>query len=280
MKLKDYVAYWKDSSKRDLYYLKDWHMTKVISVYKTPSFFGSDWLNEYWDELKTDDYKFVYLGPKGSWTPFHTDVFGSYSWSANVGGYKKWIFFPRSTEPQNVYDIFEKVPKSDHFDFKLKHHENFSYFEVIQGPGEVIFVPSGWFHQVENLTDTLSINHNWCNGTNILIIWENLMLELAKVKAEMSDCFIQNDQEWRKMCQKLLFDSYGMNYSTFLDLLTLITQKRLKNRASFDNWTYGANHIVYDLSEAQRVIEKVIHSSCDDLLPEDLKKAEALLLKK
>jgi hypothetical protein len=39
--------------------------------------------------------------------------------------------------------------------------------EVIQEAGEVIFVPSGWHHSVENLDDTISINHNWFNGFNI-----------------------------------------------------------------------------------------------------------------
>lgn len=37
------------------------------SVYTTPVYFTSDWLNEYWDTLHVDDYRFVYMGPKGSW---------------------------------------------------------------------------------------------------------------------------------------------------------------------------------------------------------------------
>ena len=34
--------------------------------------------------------------------------------------------------------------------------------KVVQEAGETIFVPSGWYHQVTNLVDTVSINHNWC----------------------------------------------------------------------------------------------------------------------
>lgn len=37
------------------------------NVYTTPVYFTSDWLNEYWDTLQVDDYRFVYMGPKGSW---------------------------------------------------------------------------------------------------------------------------------------------------------------------------------------------------------------------
>ena len=31
-------------------------------------------------------------------TPFHADVFRSYSWSSNLCGRKKWIFYPPSQE--------------------------------------------------------------------------------------------------------------------------------------------------------------------------------------
>ncbi len=40
---------------------------------------------------RTSDYRFVYLGPQGSWTPLHSDVLRSYSWSANVAGKKRSV---------------------------------------------------------------------------------------------------------------------------------------------------------------------------------------------
>ena len=37
-------------------------------IYHTPIYFQSDWLNEYWcNQSSEDDYKFVYIGPMGSW---------------------------------------------------------------------------------------------------------------------------------------------------------------------------------------------------------------------
>ena len=38
------------------------------SIYTTPKIFASDWLNEYLlSKPDFDDYRFVYMGPKGSW---------------------------------------------------------------------------------------------------------------------------------------------------------------------------------------------------------------------
>ena len=71
------------------------------AAYTPPDFLCSDWLNEFWDSCDDDafedDYKFVYMGPRNSWTPFHADVIHSFSWSANICGKKKWIIYPPGT---------------------------------------------------------------------------------------------------------------------------------------------------------------------------------------
>lgn len=78
-----YIDYWSDRVSRrvngqlvsgenteKLFYLKDWHLRHRIPTYKfyeTPLYFGSDWLNEYCEARRIDDYRFVYMGPKGTW---------------------------------------------------------------------------------------------------------------------------------------------------------------------------------------------------------------------
>ena len=47
-------------------------------------------------------------------------------------------------------------------------------------------MPSGWYHEVENLEPTLSINHNWTNGFGLLAMWTFLASELAAVRAARS----------------------------------------------------------------------------------------------
>jgi hypothetical protein len=49
--------------------------------------------------------------------------------------------------------------------------------ELIQEPGETIFVPSDVFHTVENLDPTLSINHNWLNAHNLHRCWRHVRSE-------------------------------------------------------------------------------------------------------
>lgn len=50
-----------------------------------------------------------YAGPRGSWTPLHHDVMYSYSWSVNICGRKRWVFFRPEDTPalHTVLDIGE-----------------------------------------------------------------------------------------------------------------------------------------------------------------------------
>lgn len=40
---------------------------------------------------RPDDFRFAYIGGAGTWTPLHSDVLGTHSWSASVRGAKVWI---------------------------------------------------------------------------------------------------------------------------------------------------------------------------------------------
>lgn len=78
MNFHEYLDYWNDRLTKDradvcntkLLYLKDWHLRRQLPeyhYYQTPVYFGSDWLNEYCEAKQCDDYRFVYMGPKGTW---------------------------------------------------------------------------------------------------------------------------------------------------------------------------------------------------------------------
>ena len=52
-KFSGYEKYWKKVPRIESLYLKDWHFHRdtkdYYSAYNTPSFFASDWLNEWWE---------------------------------------------------------------------------------------------------------------------------------------------------------------------------------------------------------------------------------------
>ncbi|XP_012262571.2 2-oxoglutarate and iron-dependent oxygenase JMJD4 isoform X1 [Athalia rosae] len=280
MSMNDYIDYWVayrnsgHATNMPLLYLKDWHCVKNypnIPIYQVPQYFGSDWLNEYYTEQEglDDDYMFVYMGPKGTWTPFHVDVFSSYSWSANVVGTKRWILFKpgkedslRDKHGQLIYDVtsMDRHVGTRH----AKRNENtVEQFEIIQRPGEIVFVPSGWHHQVWNLEDTISINHNWINAGNIWNVWTCLKKELLAVKSEIEDC--RDMDSWDEHCQVMLKASHGINYVQFYKFLCFLAKKRIASikemspMLSFGRWHLGRNHCLYDLKQIMLVLTDMIN---------------------
>ncbi|XP_013415112.1 jmjC domain-containing protein 4 [Lingula anatina] len=242
MDLKEYLTYWEkyiDSGypvDMQSLYLKDWHFTRDFphyNAYITPEYFQSDWMNEYWDtrpDLK-DDYRFVYMGAKGTWTPFHADVFRSYSWSANVCGRKKWLLYPPGEEEcftnrfgKLVFDVCS--PELDDVTSFPKYRNLQRQYTIIQEAGQVIFVPSGWHHQVWNLEDTISINHNWLNACNVDICWGFIKQSLAEVKKEISDC--KDMEGWEQQCQLILHASSGIDYPGFFNFMNTIARHRIE----------------------------------------------------
>jgi len=190
MTLEEYIRCWQDGMAEGLY-LKDWHLPKEYKSYKAyevADHFADDWMNLYADETSTDDFRFCYMGPKGTWTPLHRDVYCSYSWSSNVVGFKYWILFPekysRMLIDENgncVYDVTDsKYTAAKSFAERFPRFQTaLSHCRVaFQSPGETIFVPSGWYHQVYNVTDAISINHNWFNGWSLPRVWNHIKDEL------------------------------------------------------------------------------------------------------
>ncbi|KAI1319938.1 JmjC domain-containing protein 4 [Mortierella claussenii] len=211
-------------------YLKDFHFVKTFpwyDAYETPEIFRDDWMNEFWTRRKDmdDDYRFVYCGGDGTFTPFHADV--SYSWSANICGIKKWTLFPPDQEhlfrdkfKNIVYDI-ENVDPTQFPDF---HKAN--RFTVYQKPGQTLFVPSGWWHQVHNIGDTISINHNWCNGSNLDLLLSSIISDLKEVERAISDLEeTMEPGEWVETCQRLLLANSGWDWSTLWQMCNTIRDR-------------------------------------------------------
>ncbi|KAJ8679824.1 hypothetical protein QAD02_015611 [Eretmocerus hayati] len=281
MSFNSYLDYWIDfrnnnySNEMPLLYLKDWHCTKSFpstSIYYVPPYFASDWLNEYYlnNPNLEDDYMFVYMGPKGTWTPLHADVFTSYSWSFNVVGKKRWLLFPpgqedclRNINGNLVYDVMSmdsnKIMEYDQSNNKIVK------IDIVQESGEIIFVPSGWHHQVWNLEDTISINHNWLNGCTILNVWSSLQRELTAVMKEIKDCMDMED--WAMHCQIMLKASFGMDYFQYYELLSFIAEKRINSVinnvpvVTFERWQLGKNHCLFDLQRIKSALELLINDA-------------------
>lgn len=187
-KLGEILDLWeKEGGRSGQLYVKDWHQVLLLEqdggsqdqIYTTPDIFkgvlpynalvkeigtllvsehvvdtillSDDWMTHHaLSRSPRDDYRFTYAGPGGTFTPLHRDVYGSYSWSSNIVGRKCWWLIP----PEHT-ELFRVRNSGEDVIFDIREVDKALWkdkvFVVEQQAGETIFVPSGWYHQVENL---------------------------------------------------------------------------------------------------------------------------------
>lgn len=147
-------------------YLSGWEFDRdcpsLLEDYQSPPVF--DRLERYVPESLRPCWRWIFLGPAGSGSALHTDVADSSAWNAVVTGLKRWRFHSPDQEPllyDGRVDLF--APDLERF----PQYADSQAIECLQGPGDVVFTPGGWWHQVRNEAPGISITENFVDRANL-----------------------------------------------------------------------------------------------------------------
>lgn len=232
MRLGDVLDGWKAGQLASMY-IKDWNLALSdpgASHYETPPHFASDWLNGHAHATaQASDHRFVYIGRAGTFTPLHKDVLCSYSWSFNVAGEKLWWLVPPDDEWRLRQDNGRGALAHDLRALSLVDYPAWDsaaqarVLHVRQRPGEIIYVPSEWVHQVLNESDVvISINHNWLNRHNAHRCWRFLERQLEEIKCTIDGCADDEDT-----AQEVLEFKFAFNFASWHELLRVALEASL-----------------------------------------------------
>lgn len=187
MKLKQFLYYsynegLKDDSPLYIFDSGFHKSTKLLNDYQVPKYFDEDLFKL--TGARRPPYKWLVIGGARSGTGIHKDPLGTSAWNTLTKGHKRWCLFPPRT-PKQLYDPpmkpydhegvswFDQVyPK---FKQRIDHYqtlgEKWGMIEVLQKPGETIYVPGGWAHVVMNLDMTIAVTQNFCSSTNLEYVY-------------------------------------------------------------------------------------------------------------
>lgn len=191
-----YCDYLYNNNDESPLYLFDKNFVKNMDItvghggeYWNPECFGPDLF-----ELLGPDrpaHQWLIVGPQRSGSTFHKDPNATSAWNAVLQGSKYWIMFPPSVDIPGVYaskDGGEVTSPLSIAEWLLGFHTEAQRLpECLEGicsEGEILHVPSGWWHLVVNLEHGIAITQNFVPKSHL-----HLVIEFLETKPEQVSGF-------------------------------------------------------------------------------------------
>jgi hypothetical protein len=222
--LKTYVEYMNNSNDESPLYLFDRSFVSKMGLansqespsYWIPHCFGEDLFAVLANDRPDD--KWLIVGPARSGSTYHKDPNATSAWNAVLRGSKYWIMFPSSPcspPPPGVYvseDQSEVTSPLSIAEWLLEFHAEArktpGCLEGVCREGEVLHVPSGWWHLVVNLDASIAITQNFVPRSHLpdvlSFLKDNTADQVSGFKKDVTDPYGTFVERMREQHPELL----------------------------------------------------------------------------
>ena len=147
-------------------------------------YLAAGWLPELNDDAPPLDYcrdapwqvSRFWLGAPQTSTLLHREMLVENLFVQLVGRKRFYLYSPAATPWLYSYPLRSALPNYSRFDPEQPDYEQFPRsravqpLEVILEPGDALYLPSRWWHQVRSLDVSVSFNVWWAVGTHSLVV--------------------------------------------------------------------------------------------------------------
>ncbi|KAI0416930.1 hypothetical protein F5X98DRAFT_342514 [Xylaria grammica] len=187
------------------------------SVYWPPDCFGPDLFEVLGTERPA--HRWLIVGPARSGSTFHKDPNATSAWNAVAQGSKYWIMFPPSSQVPGVFvseDSSEVTSPLSIAEWLLEFHAEARQLpgciEGVCKAGEILHVPSGWWHLVVNLEPGIALTQNFVpksHLTDVLSFLKNKPDQVTGFKRAIDSPFELFVQRLEQNYPELLNEALG-----------------------------------------------------------------------
>ena len=165
-------------TKDPLYLFHPIHSTPLITdAYTVPPPFQHSLFGEAWAKV---DHQWLISGGKGSGSKMHADFYHTSAWNSLISGHKWWCFFPAEV-PREVLQLRASTGYSGSdplrwFSERLPQllESGVPVIQLLQRPGETVWVPASWYHIVLNMDVTVAVTENFTAPCDAPLVWTHL----------------------------------------------------------------------------------------------------------
>lgn len=237
-KLRVYNQYMQQNQDEAPLYLFDCRSDAMNGALKTeyrvpiPDVIGDE--NDYFTALGDvrPDHRWLILGPARSGSSFHKDPNATCAWNSVLTGHKYWVMFPPTggsntnsaggaasqgpppgvttdgeesevTSPCSIGEWF----LSGYYD-EARQREDFLH--GVCGPGQTMYVPSGWWHLVVNLDECLALTGNFVPSVKLGLVFDflkNKYDQISGFKVRKVKLALEAQQNQNALLEKQNFDN-------------------------------------------------------------------------
>lgn len=192
MNFKEYMKYSESTIDADPMYLFDPLFDRrdesLLEDYEIPPYFNRDLFQSLDDEPRPY-YRWLVIGPARSGSAYHQDPYKTSAWNALLRGVKRWFLYPPHVLPPGAQkDDDDDYSAPDPLEWMVDYYPRLkdvngelAPIQFLQKPGDLVFVPSGWWHMVLNVTETIAVTQNFCDQHNFLSVFEDVCLDDKKL---------------------------------------------------------------------------------------------------
>ncbi|GAO13814.1 hypothetical protein UVI_02004640 [Ustilaginoidea virens] len=238
-----YCEYMRDNRDESPLYLFDRKFAEKMAItvgrrdgaaYWKPDCFGPDLFEVLGDERPA--HRWLIVGPERSGSTFHKDPNGTSAWNAVIQGSKYWIMFPPDAQVPGVYvseDCSEVTSPLSIAEWLLTFHEEARRLpDCVEGichAGEILHVPSGWWHLVVNLEDGIALTQNFVPQSPSLNLLSEVLLFLRDKADQVSGFDGKIEQPFELFVGRL-----GEKYPQVLERALEMVDKKSRKKRKWD----------------------------------------------